>query len=610
MSISKIVVSGVVAVSLFGATAASAQTYYPSYTPSYTSSYSSGSCGNVTTTLSYGSTGTQVSALQNFLVAQNYPGGGSWMVTGFYGTATAAAVRDFQQAHGLPQTGSVDSSTLAAINSCGGTSYLPGLGGTGYTTPYTYTQTNPYTYTNPYITTPYTYTYPTNYNNNYNYNYNTGCGVYPYYTTCTNPYGSAPTLTSLSVTSALPGMQITAYGTSFDPVSNTVYVGGVTLSGIPSYDGVSLVFTVPANASNVVSVSVGNSHGTSNALTLSVSGTVTCGVYPYTNCGTPTYPIYPTSPCGYGYPYTSNCINTGIPTISYITPTSGGVGTSVTVLGSGFSTTGNAVHFGNGIIGNLLSSDGRSLSFTVPTTISGYGYQPVGLGTYNVSVSNSAGVSSNSMPFTITSLGGTGAPTITGVTGPTSLAVGAIGTWSLNIQNPTGSYVTTSVTWGDTGNGYVNQAAPQTTYAQGASTLTFTHAYIAAGTYTVTFTVSNENGQQNTTTETVYVSGTGSNGAPSVSYITPSSGYPGQLVTIYGSNFAATNNTLNFGVGTIPNISSNGSSLTFNVPSFVSIYCAPGLTCGQVPVPVDPGTYNVSVTDQYGTSQTLSFQVQ
>ena len=577
MSISKIIASGIVVVALFGATVASAQTYYPSYAPTYTGS----ACGNITTTLSYGSTGTQVTALQNFLVAQNYPGGGSWMVTGFYGAATTAAVRDFQQAHGLPQTGSVDSSTLAAINGCGGATYLPGLGGTGYTAPYTYAQTSPYNYNTYPTQNPYSYTYPSNYNNNYNYNYNSGCGVYPYYTTCTNTYGSSPTLTSLSVTSALPGTQVTAYGTGFDPVNNTVYVGGTTLSNVPSYNGTALTFTVPANAANVVSVSIGNSRGSSSALTLTVQGNnpIVCGVYPYT----------------------TNC---------NLTPQQGAVGTAVTILGSGFSASGNAVHFGNGIIGNLLSIDGRSLSFSVPTSISGYGYQPVGLGTYNVSVSNSAGITSNSMPFTITSLGGSSAPTISAVTGPTSLATGATGNWSLTIQNPTGSYVTTSVTWGDTGNGYVNQAAPQITYTQGQSTISFSHAYIATGTYTITFTVSNQSGLQNTSTETVYVSGTNTSNGLTLSYITPTSGTVGTQVQLVGSGFTS-DNTVHFGVGGTMHVPSyNGTSIYYTIPSYISVCDVnPGTQCFAAQQ-ITPGSYQVYVTSSNGTTNTVQFQVQ
>src|SRR5665213_2606590 len=164
----KLIVSSVVALSLV-AGVASAQSYYPTTytsTPTYTSAptYSSGGCLSISSNLSVGSRGSQVLALQQFLVSQNYPGSGSWMETSYFGAATRAALVDFQQSQGLPQTGYVDSSTLSALQrvSCGATSYVAPT----YPT-YTYPS-----YTNP--------TYPYNYNNTYN-----------------NGYG-APTITSLS----------------------------------------------------------------------------------------------------------------------------------------------------------------------------------------------------------------------------------------------------------------------------------------------------------------------------------------------------------------------------------------------------------------------------
>jgi hypothetical protein len=87
--------------------------------------------------------------------------------------------------------------------------------------------------------------------------------------------------------------------------------------------------------------------------------------------------------------------------------------------------------FGHGLIAGLNSFDGRSLTFTVPSQLVGYNTQNVTLATYQVSVKNSAGYASNSLPFTVTSLGSAGAPTITGISGPTSLQTGSTGTWSV-----------------------------------------------------------------------------------------------------------------------------------------------------------------------------------
>jgi len=83
------------------------------------------------------------------------------------------------------------------------------------------------------------------------------------------------------------------------------------------------------------------------------------------------------------------------------------------------------VHFGNGIISNVSSYNGTSLTFTVPYTISGYGSQQLVNGqSYNVSVTNSSGLNSNSLPFTITGANTYGsAPSITSQTGPTTSAM-------------------------------------------------------------------------------------------------------------------------------------------------------------------------------------------
>src|SRR3989344_4110646 len=83
-------------------------------------------CISVPVGLSYGSRGGSVSVLQSFLVSRNFPGGGSWMVTGYYGRATTAAVTNFQMSQGLFQNGTIDAVTATAISRV---SCLPGQGG-------------------------------------------------------------------------------------------------------------------------------------------------------------------------------------------------------------------------------------------------------------------------------------------------------------------------------------------------------------------------------------------------------------------------------------------------------------------------------------------------
>ncbi|MBI4087869.1 IPT/TIG domain-containing protein [Candidatus Kaiserbacteria bacterium] len=568
----KLLVSGLVAVVAFGATIASAQTYYPY---SYGASYSGG-CVNLTSDLSYGSRSGDVSNLQTFLVGQNFPGGGSWMITGYFGNATLAAVRNFQQQQGLQMTGIADAATRAAITrvSCG-----------SYASAY------------PYLSYPY----------NYNYNFNTypNQNVYPYQT-------GTLALTSMSQNTGAPGTSVTLYGTGFDAVNNTVYFGTQAIPGISSVNGTALTFTVPTytaySYNQTVQLYIANTRGSSNTLAFTVNA------YPSYGCGYQGYQYG----YQYGYNYNYNSCNQyqppynniQSPAITYISPTSGAVGSSVTVFGSGFSTSGNTVHFGTGIITNLQSPDGHSVSFIVPSQLTGYGSQVVTLSTYQVFVTNSAGFTSNAVPFTVTSLGTTGvAPTITSVNGPTSLQPGILGTWTIQVSNPGTSYLTTTVNWGDTGTYGYSASQPQVVYSQGTQTLSFTHTYYQTGTYTVTFTVTNTSGQSNTTSATVSVGSSGSTNAVSLSSLAPSSGAVGTQVTIYGTGFSL-GNTILFGTGAITNAySQNGTTLVFTVPAYLTPYCAPNVYCAQYAQQVTPGQYNVSVQNQNGTSNSLVFRV-
>jgi hypothetical protein len=63
--------------------------------------------------LALGSTGAQVSALQERLIADGFYSGSA---TGYYGALTSNAVMKYQAAHGITKTGSVGSATRAALN--------------------------------------------------------------------------------------------------------------------------------------------------------------------------------------------------------------------------------------------------------------------------------------------------------------------------------------------------------------------------------------------------------------------------------------------------------------------------------------------------------------
>lgn len=518
---------------LFSTSVASAQVSY------------TGTCGTTyTRALAVGSRGNDVRQLQSFLVSQNYPGGGSWMITGYFGTATQAALRIYQQTHGLAQTGMFDAATRASVSGCG------------------------------------SYTYPYGYNYNYNYNYPFN-NQYPY------QYG-AVSISSLSVTSAAPGASVTVYGSGFDYSNNTVYVGNMPIANLPSYYGNAISFVVPSYLSGQVQVYVTNTRGTSNALTLSIVGSS----YP---CGT--------------YQYYGSCPQGGMPTISSLSPQSGAVGSTVTVFGTGFTTTGNSVRFGQGVITNLNSIDGRSISFTVPSQLTGYGSAAVYLGTYNVSVTNAAGYTSNALPFTVTSLGSASSPSISGVTGPTTLGLNVTGTWTIQVNSYGSNYVTTRVTWGD--EGYYGASQPVSNTVYGTQTLTFTHAYAQAGTYTVIFTVTNAFGQQSTASATVVVSGSGSSQV-SLNNISPTSGRVGTQIQLNGSGFTSYENTVHFGVGGTQHLPSyNGTTIYYTVPQYVSPcdVITAGQYCATYAQQVTPGAYQIYVTNANGTTNQLTFTV-
>ena len=571
-----------------GANIASAQSYYPY---SYGSTYQTqtqyqqpyyGACANLVSDLSYGSSGAQVRLLQTFLVSRNYPGGGTWMITGNFRTATLTAVRNFQMEQGLSTTGVVDAATRAAISrvTCG-----------GYTAPAT---TYGYNYSNTY---PYSYNYNyNNNNNNYNYNNNSNCYyTYPY--TCNNTYnyGYGVSLSSLSPVSGERGTSLTIYGSNLDSANNTVYFGSQPVANVLSYNGTSLTVTIPWNLSpGGVGVYVTNSRGTSNTLTFSVIATYGCSTYQYS----------------YGYNSGYCPPNPMTPSITYLNPNSGAVGSMVTVYGSGFSSTGNTIHFGGGVVTGISSPDGRTLSFIVPSQLTGYTSQVVTPGPYNVSVSTLSGQTSNALSFTVTS-GSYGSPTISSVNGPTSLTTGTMGTWTIVLNNQNNTYLTTSVRWGDEGV-YSNYAgSPQSSYAQGTNTLTFTHTYYAAGTYNVIFTVANNAGQQNTATATVTVSGSGNYGAVTLSYLSPTTGRVGTQVMLQGSGFSTYDNVVHFGIGGQRNVPSyNGTTIYYTIPYNISICDLVGPGCTAPTNSVTPGSYPIYVTNSQGTSQTLQFQVQ
>lgn len=459
---------------------------------------SGGACVNISRDLARGSRGADVTALQRFLVSRNYPGGGTWMITGYYGAATATAVRNFQTAQALPATGVVDLQTRLALDmvACGTSgSSLPipafTYSAPGYDTSVAYTQTPLYTAT---VQPSYSY-YP---------QYGIGQGCVP----------------------QLPwSINSTVIGTYFDACQNA-----------------------------------------------------------------PTQQY-------------------GAPQISSLSPVSGSVGTNVTIRGTGFTPNGNTVHFGNGIITGLLSNDGRSVSFTVPANLSGYGAQATQLGTYPIAVTNAYGATTASVPFAVTSLGTSASPSITSLSGPSTLGVGAVGQWSFTVQNPADTYATVSVQWGDQSS--VTSSSQQIA-GTGMQTVSFSHAYTQSGTYTPVFTVTSASGKSTMGSATVTVSGSNTNGL-TITSVTPSVVRVGSQIVIQGSGFSTYDNTVRFGSGGTQHVPSyNGTTIYYTIPQYLSpCDVAPqGTVCAQYVQMVTPGSYQLAVSNGSNTSSSVSVTVQ
>jgi peptidoglycan hydrolase-like protein with peptidoglycan-binding domain len=100
---------------------------------------------------------------------------------------------------------------------------------------------------------------------------------------------------------------------------------------------------------------------------------------------------------------------------------------------------------------------------------------------------------------------GNQSPTISGFSGPTVLATGANGTWTVEASDPEGGQLSYRVLWGDEKTFTSSFGSILNNSYDFTQSTTFTHAYINAGTYTVAITVRDSAGQEAKTTTTVKV---------------------------------------------------------------------------------------------------------
>ena len=218
---------------------------------------------------------------------------------------------------------------------------------------------------------------------------------------------------------------------------------------------------------------------------------------------------------------------TGV-SIYSIEPSVASIGTTVTITGSGFNDN-NIVFFAGGAIGNVpaytsysISCSGspgcmpgvrQALTFTVPSAIGPY--CPPGAmcamyarvidpGVYPLYVSNANG-KSNTVNLTVAAAGQNGsAISISSIDAPNSLPINTPGTWRINTTSTFSGNIKYSVSWGDEFMYPVSGiAAPTSSQVQSSSV--FTHSYSRTGTYTPTFTVTDEYGRSATVSMTVQV---------------------------------------------------------------------------------------------------------
>ena len=218
-----------------------------------------------------------------------------------------------------------------------------------------------------------------------------------------------PTISSIYPTTGAVGTAVIVTGTGFASTGNTVKFSTGSISNISSMNGTSLTFNVPSISVGTYNVSVVSNDKLSNTATFVVPA-----------------PATPT------------------PTINSIFPTSGPVGTLVTITGTGFTTTDNVINFGSGVVANTVgltssmlfnSSNGTSISFRIPASVApacrystpacALALPSISLGTYGVSVTANS-KTSNSFNFTVanaTNLGNTlSASAINSVLGQNAVA--------------------------------------------------------------------------------------------------------------------------------------------------------------------------------------------
>jgi RHS repeat-associated protein len=320
------------------------------------------------------------------------------------------------------------------------------------------------------------------------------------------------TVTSGSV--VLPP-SITGFTPSGGPVGTVVTITGTSFNGATSvkFNGTAAVsYTVDSDSQVTATVPSGATTGT----------------------------ISLTTPAGSTTSASSFTVGPA-PSITSFTPTSGAVGTSVTINGSNF-TGATSVKF-----------NGTSASFTVNTSIKVTATVPSGATTGPISVTSVTGTGTSATSFTVTAL-----PSITSFT-PTGGPVGTVVT------------ITGTSFTGATGVKFNNTSA--TTFTVDSST----QIHATVPTHATTGPISVTTAAGTGTSSTNFTVGS----LPTITSFTPTTGAVGTSVTINGSNFTGATSVKINGVSASFTVKT-ANKITATVPS--------GATTGPISVTTPVGT--------------------
>jgi IPT/TIG domain/Proprotein convertase P-domain len=336
----------------------------------------------------------------------------------------------------------------------------------------------------------------------------------------TTPGGSAASAASFTVTVLPAAPTVSGFTPTSGPVGTVVTLTGTGFSG-----------------ATVVAF-----HGTAAVTFTLVNPTHITATVP---AGATTGTIAVTTPGGTGYSYDPFTVIPA-PTVSGFAPTSGPVGTTVTLTGTGFS----------GATAVAFHGTAATFTFVNPTHITAI--VPAGATTGTIAVTTPGGSATSAASFTVTVL--PAAPTVTGFT-PTS--------------GPVGTVVTL------TGTGF--SGATVVAFHGTAATFTFvnpTHITVTvpAGATTGTIAVTTPGGSA---TSAASFTVTVLPAAPTVSGFTPSSGPVGTTVTLTGTGFTGATAVAFHGVAATFTVNS-ATKITATVPS--------GATTGTIAVTTPGGT--------------------